>query len=112
VFRREGELYRLAASHGFTPEYSEFMAGQTIEPGQGTLIGRTALYGRTVHIPDAAADPEYIQSGQKRGGFRSMLGVPLLREGAPIAVIALTKKSRNRFLRSKSSWLVPLPTRH
>src|SRR5206468_9400892 len=53
---------------------------------------RTALEGRTVQITDAANDPEYTWSESvQRGGFRTMLGVPLLREGQHIGVIALCR---------------------
>jgi GAF domain-containing protein/anti-sigma regulatory factor (Ser/Thr protein kinase) len=93
VFRREGERYRLAASYGYSPEYQEYMKNQSIESGRGTLVGRTALEAGVVHIPDALADPEYVwKESQKRGGFRTMLGVPLLREGAPIGVFAMTRR--------------------
>jgi GAF domain-containing protein len=93
VFRRERERYRLAASYGYSPEYQEYMKKQSIESGRGTLVGRTALEAGVVHIPDVLADPEYVwKESQKRGGFRTMLGVPLLREGAPIGVFAMTRR--------------------
>jgi signal transduction histidine kinase len=93
VFRREGERYRLAASYGYSPEYQEYMKKQSVESGRGTLVGRTALEAGVVHIPDALADPEYVwKESQKRGGFRTMLGVPLLRGGAPIGVFAMTRR--------------------
>jgi signal transduction histidine kinase/putative methionine-R-sulfoxide reductase with GAF domain len=92
IFRRDGENYRLSASHGFSPEYKEWMAKQTITPGSKTLVGRTSAQCRPVHIPDATADAEYIwPESIKRGGFRTMLGIPLLREGVPIGVIAICR---------------------
>jgi signal transduction histidine kinase len=92
IFRREGDTYRLAANYGYPADYEEYMKRQVIEPGRGTLVGRTALEGRTVHIPDVLADPEYVPwESQQRGRFRTMLGVPLLRDGAPIGVLALTR---------------------
>jgi two-component system, NtrC family, sensor kinase len=92
VFRRDGEIYRLAANHGFTPEYRNWMERQWITVGRGTLVGRTAIEGRAVQIPDAMTDPEYVWSESiSRGGFRTMLGVPLLREGQHIGVIALCR---------------------
>jgi GAF domain-containing protein len=92
IFRRDGDVYRLAANHGFTPEYRDWIERQTIAVGRGTLVGRTAVEGRTVQIPDALADPEYVWSESiSRGGFRTMLGVPLLREGQHIGVIALCR---------------------
>ncbi len=92
IFRLEGGAYHLAANHGFSEEYRQFIERNPIPPGRGTLVGRTALEARTVHLPDCLADPEYewVQY-QKIGGFRTMLGVPLLREGTPIGVIALTR---------------------
>jgi len=92
IFRLEDGAYRLAASRGFSEEFQQFIVRNPIKTGRGTLVGRTALEARTVHIPDCLADPEYVWvESQKIGGFRSMLGVPLLREGNPIGVIALTR---------------------
>jgi GAF domain-containing protein len=93
VFRREGEAYRLTASYGYPPDYEEYMKRQSIEPGRGTLVGRTAHEARVVHIPDVLSDPDYVwKESQQRGGFRTMLGVPLLREGSPIGVFAMTRR--------------------
>ncbi len=76
------------------------MQRQSILPGRNTLVGRTALEAAIVHIPDAVVDPEYTwKESQKLGGFRTMLGVPLLREGAPIGVIALTRSTPQPFTR-------------
>ena len=92
IFRLEDSAYHLAANHGFSEKYRKFILRNPIKPGRGTLVGRTALEGRTVHMPDCLADPEYVWvESQKIGGFRTMLGVPLLREGNPIGVIALTR---------------------
>ncbi len=92
IFRLEDSAYHLAANHGYSEKFRQFILHSPIKPGRGTLVGRTALEGRTVHMPDCLADPEYawIES-QKIGDFRTMLGVPLLREGNPIGVIALTR---------------------
>src|SRR5262252_8291800 len=68
------------------------MKGRPIIPGRSTLVGRTALEGRIIHIPDCLADPEYNwPESQRRGNYRTMLGIPLLREGEPIGVLALTR---------------------
>jgi GAF domain-containing protein len=98
IFRRAGENYRLAASHKFSEEYREWMEKQLIAPGRETLVGRTALERSTVHIPDVLNDPEYTWSESvKRGNHRTMLGVPLLREGNPIGVIALQRQAVRPF---------------
>ena len=92
IFRLEDGAYHLTANHGFSEEYRQFIVRNPIKPGRGTLVGRTALEASTVHLPDCLADPEYVWvESQKIGGFRTMLGVPLLREGNPIGVIALTR---------------------
>jgi len=89
IFRREGDVFRLSASHGFAESYRAWMQEQSISVGRQTLVGRTVAEGRTVHIPDANSDPEYhwVESVQ-RGDFRTMLGVPLIRDGVVIGVIA------------------------
>ena len=99
IFQLKDELYRLAANYGFSQEFQDFIRQHPIAPGRpGTLVGRVTLEGRTVHIPDAAADPDYAWSeSQKLGRFRTMLGVPLLREGVPIGVIALTRSEPRPF---------------
>jgi two-component system, NtrC family, sensor kinase len=98
IFRGEGDTFKLAANHGFAGEYREWMRRQVIERRRDTLVGRTVLDRKMVHIPDAAIDPEYTWSESiKRGGFRTMLGVPLLREGTPIGVIALCRSNVSPF---------------
>ena len=98
IFRGEGDTFKLAANHGFAGEYREWMQRQVIERRRGTLVGRTVLDRKMVHIPDAVIDPDYTWSESiKRGGFRTMLGVPLLREGTPIGVIALCRSNVSPF---------------
>jgi len=98
IFRLQEGTYNLAASHGFSDEFREWVTCNPIPPGRSTLVGRTALTARTVHLPDCLADPEYTYAeSQKRGGYRTMLGVPLLREGTPIGVIALTRSQVRPF---------------
>src|SRR5262249_43526705 len=64
----------------------------SITPGRGSLVGRTAVERKTVHLPDCLADPEYdMLESQQVGGQRTMLGVPLLRDGLVIAVISLQR---------------------
>ena len=92
IFRRDGDAYRLAASHGFAAEYKRWMETQVIPLGRQTLVGRTASENRTIHIPDVLADPDYgWTESVKRGNFRTMLGIPLLREGTPMGVIAVCR---------------------
>jgi PAS domain S-box-containing protein len=99
VFQRQGDEFRLASSHGFARDYEEFVRNQSLQIGRGTLVGRTALEAKIVHIPDLLADPEYVRAGptSSRGGYRTMLGVPLLREGSPIGVMAMMRSTVRPF---------------
>ena len=82
--------YHPAAAMGNDEEYLRFLAQNPIPVGRGTVVGRTALEGRTLHLPDVLQDPEYTWSeAQAKGGFRTILGVPLLRGGAVIGVLIL-----------------------
>src|SRR5437016_2020754 len=70
----------------------------SLSPGRGSVVGRALLERRFAHIPDVLADPEYTHGEtQKRGGYRSVLGVSLLREGDPIGVIFLSRQSARPF---------------
>jgi len=97
-FLREGDAYRLGSNYGFNQEYVDFLKQHTISPGRDTLVARVALDRSIVHIPDVLADPDYEwHEAQKRGGFRAMLGVPLLREGTPIGVMSVTRAAPRPF---------------
>jgi signal transduction histidine kinase len=62
------------------------------------VTGRVASEGRAIHIADVLADPEYKAVGyQKAFGYRTNLGVPLLREGTVIGVFSLTRDKVNPF---------------
>ena len=91
IFLREGETYRLAACSGFSREYEDFFRQHPLAPGRDTLVGRTALEGRIVHIPDILDDREYnFPEAHSLGGYRTMLGVPLVRDGGLIGVLSFT----------------------
>jgi signal transduction histidine kinase len=90
VFIREGDEYQPTASFGATPEQLEFLRSRHLRSGGGTLVGRAALTRQVVQIADARNDPDYPWSDELAElSFRSMLGVPMLREGEPIGVLAV-----------------------
>ncbi|MFY9836294.1 MAG: GAF domain-containing protein, partial [Xanthobacteraceae bacterium] len=92
IFRREGETYRSTAFYGYSPEFREFHETHPIMPGRGSAVGRMALEGKTVHIPDVLADPEYtFLAAQKLGNYRANLAVPLLRDGILIGALSLNR---------------------
>jgi GAF domain-containing protein len=74
------------------------MQTNPLEPERGTLIGRTLLEGRTIHIPDVLADPEYTaDNAQQVGGHRAVLGAPMLREGNTICVFMIARRTPQPF---------------
>jgi GAF domain-containing protein len=98
IFLRDGEVYRLAANHGFSPQFEQYVKEHPVPPGRETLAGRVALEAGVVHIPDVLADAEFTwHESQRLGGFRAMLGVPLLRDGSCVGVIALTRATPRPF---------------
>src|SRR6516165_2832576 len=98
IGRPKGETHYFEASYGLSREYAEFVASHPAGIDRGTVAGRVLLERKIVHVPDALVDPEYMYRGaQKVGGFRTLLGVPLLREGSPIGVITLGRTSVRPF---------------
>ena len=98
IIRQKGTAYYWATSYGFPPEVSEYLRSVPLEPGRGSGAGRVLLTGKTIHIPDVLTDPEYTYLElQRRAGFRSALGVPLLREGVPIGIVALMRRAVRPF---------------
>ena len=94
IGRPKGEVFHFEATYGFSQEYAEFVASHPPGIDSGTVSGRVLLERKIVHVLDVLADPEYTR---KVGGFRTLLGVPLLREGLPIGVITLGRKSVRSF---------------
>ncbi len=93
-FKLQDGKYHLAGSNNAKAEYIRYLSDHPIGVDRGSLVGRTALERRTVHIPDCLADPEYTSHEYARAGkHRSMLGVPLLRDGEPVGVIGLLRTS-------------------
>ncbi len=98
IVRPHGSHFQFAANYRMPREFVELATTTTIAGGRGTLAGRVLLEGHTVHIPDALADRQYtFGDAQRIAGFRSGLGVPLMREGTPIGVIILWRTQMRPF---------------
>ena len=98
INRAKGDAFQMVASFGYSPEYKAYMDTHMIPGGRGSVTGRTVLEGGIIHIPDVLADPDFnFTGGAQAGGVRTMLGVPLLREGIPIGVINLQRKAVRPF---------------
>ena len=98
IFRLERGAYRFAAGYSIVPAYLEIERQTPISPGPGTLVGRAAMTRQVAQIDDAWNDPLYEKKEDaKLGGHRSMIGVPLMREGEPIGVIGLSRSRVDPF---------------
>jgi len=98
IHRPVGDAYPYAASYGFSQAYKDFMNVHPIKPGRGSVLGRAVLGGEIAHVIDVEQDPDYaLTEAQKIGGWHTVLGVPLMREGTPIGVIMLTRNQVRPF---------------
>jgi GAF domain-containing protein len=94
IGRPKGRSFHFEALYGLSPEYAEQRTGHPAGIDRGTVSGRVLLERKIVHVLDVLADPEYTF---KDGAYRTLLGVPLLREGSPIGVIALGRNAVRPF---------------
>jgi signal transduction histidine kinase len=88
--------FERVASYGFPAELEDETKNAS-KAGRGSLVGRTLIDRAVVHIPDALNDPEYTMQASLTAGYRTMLGVPLLREGVPIGVLVMMRRSMRPF---------------
>jgi signal transduction histidine kinase len=93
INRARGSTLQFVADYGFAPEYKLYLEEQYPLPfGRGSISGRAMLEGRAVHVADVLEDAEYeLKDAARAGGLRTMLAVPLMREGMPIGVIVLQR---------------------
>jgi two-component system, NtrC family, sensor kinase len=98
IWRFDGDVFRLTADHGLSAEARGFWKRNPHRPGRGSVTGRAALERRPIHIPDVLADREYQSiEGQRVGGYRTLLGVPMLREGVLIGCFSLERTEAEPF---------------
>jgi two-component system, NtrC family, sensor kinase len=94
----QGDVYRQRANYRFAREGVEYALAHPLQVDRGSITGRVVLEGRQIHIHDVLADPEYRATDyQQAFGFRTCLGVPLLREGTTIGVFVLNRDEVNPF---------------
>ncbi len=98
ITRQKDGVFYSAEAYGFSPEFMDYIRSIPIEPDRGSASGRALLEGRVVHIPDVKTDPEYtFGAAQRLGDYRTILCVPMLREGVPIGVLILTRSNVRPF---------------
>ena len=98
ILRAKDGGYYCAASYGFSSEYVDYVKTVTFPPGRQSVVGRIQLQGHFVQISDVLADPEYrLREAQRLGGFRTHLGVPMLRQGQLIGVVLVSRRTVRPF---------------
>ena len=98
IARQRGANYHVVAGYAFPSGFKDYIETLPMAPGRGSLAGRVLLEGKPVHVVDVLADPEYALAGaQERAGYRTGLGVPLLREGSPVGILFLFRKGVSAF---------------
>jgi signal transduction histidine kinase len=102
IVRQKGSAYYYVSTFGFSKSLFKYFKNLPLMPGQESIVGRALLENRTIHIPDVLVDSQYRQlEAQKRGKYRTGLGVPMLRNGSPIGVIVLTRAKVQPFTKQQ-----------
>src|SRR5262249_50512041 len=92
VSRYDGELMHLAAHAHVRSEGVDLMKRAfPMRPSRASIQGRAILEGAVVHVPDVRADPEYPQAFSEALHNRSILAVPMLRDGRPVGVVGVAR---------------------
>ena len=95
ISRLRDDSFQHVAAYGFQPDYLEHLLSRRMGVDRTSTIGRAVLESRIVHIQDVLADPDHeFAEAAKIGGFRTVLGVPLMREGVPIGTLFLARSER------------------
>ena len=97
IIRQKGDGLYVTEACGYSQEFMEAVKDLPIEPTSGLASGRALLEGQIVHIPDVEADADYTFAAKSLGGIRTILAVPMLREGEAIGVLVLTRSDVRPF---------------
>jgi two-component system, NtrC family, sensor kinase len=98
IMQRQGDQYHWVSNFGFSPEHDAYVRAHPMTAGGYSATARVARDRRAVHVPDVLADPDYTASeNQRLGNYRTILGVPLLRDGEPIGAFIMTREAVRPF---------------
>jgi signal transduction histidine kinase/HAMP domain-containing protein len=98
IIREKDGVFYTAEAYGYSREFLDYVKNIPIKAERGSASGRALIEGRVVHITDAAADPEYtLVEARRLGDYRTILCVPMLREGVPIGLLVLTRSEVQAF---------------
>jgi GAF domain-containing protein len=99
--QKNGQFFR-AEGYGYSPDFMEYLRSVPVQQSRGSAMGRVLLENKIIHIADVLADPDYtFLEAQKLGGYRTMLGVPMLREGVPIGVMTMNRMQVRPFTKKQ-----------
>lgn len=106
IFRFDGEYLRFAAAYGARSEFTDFLAQNPVRADRGSVAGQAAVLGRTVHVPDVLAEPDYQYGDlQRLQDYRTVLAVPMLRDGVLLGVITILKSEVHPFTDEQIAWV-------
>ena len=101
---REGEMLRISAMYNMTPEFTErFQREPVFRPGPLAPITRALTNKEFVHVVDLRQDAAYkerdppVVSVVDEGGARSMIVVPMLKEGEAIGALSIFRQAVRPF---------------
>jgi two-component system, NtrC family, sensor kinase len=98
ISRQDGAGFYHVTNHNFAPDWVNYTKDFRMQSGRGSIVGRVLLGGAVVQVADVLADPEYTYlEPQKKSGYRTFLGVPMLRQGQPIGVLSLCRRAVEPF---------------
>jgi len=92
IARRQEERFYRTVAYGLPVDLRSLIEDQPVELSRDSGSGRALLEGRVIQINDIEADAEYTHVSRGTGAFRTLLGVPMMREGAPVGVMTLMRK--------------------
>jgi GAF domain-containing protein len=106
ISQRRGDQFFRAVSYGLPHELAEMVKDQPVEIARSSGSGRALLEGKVIHIHDVDADPEYTHLARQLRAFRTLLGVPMVRDSVPVGVLTLMRAGEVRPFTDKQIELV------
>jgi signal transduction histidine kinase len=98
IIREKNGGFYTAEAFGYSQEFTDYIKDIPVKAERGSASGRALAEGRLVHIADVKSDPEYTQvEAQRLGDYRTILCVPMMREGVPVGVLTLTRSAVQPF---------------
>jgi PAS domain S-box-containing protein len=94
----DGEGFHYATNYEFPPDWLEFVRTVRFAPGRESIVGQSLLERAVVHVDDVLADSQYAFAAQaKKAGLRTVVAVPMVRDGSPVGTLVLTRKNVRPF---------------